>query len=71
MKRKWGCRARTAAMASGQKLSRTGSGPRRLPQVLSITSGRRSMAMSQRTPSQSPAIRMSSSRIRSRAAREA
>ena len=45
---------RTASVAFGQKSSA------RMPQVLSKTSGRTSMAMSQRTPSHCPAIRSNS-----------
>jgi hypothetical protein len=54
MKRKPGTRSRTRRVASGQK-----TGARR-PHVRSNTSGRTSMAMSQRTPSHCPAIRSSS-----------
>ena len=48
--RKFGCLRRTDSVAFGQKSSA------RMPHVLSNTSGRTSMAMSQRTPSHCPAI---------------
>ena len=47
---KFGCFRRTDSVAFGQKSSAP------MPQVLSNTSGKSSMAMSQRTPSHCPAI---------------
>mgnify|MGYP003694010037 CR=1 FL=1 len=51
---KCGCFRRTDSVAFGQKSSA------RMPQVRSNTSGKTSMAMSQRTPSHCPAILSSS-----------
>jgi len=59
MKRKPGTVSRTRATAIGQK------GRARRPQVRSNTSGRTSIAMSQRTPSHCPATRTSSPAIAS------
>ena len=59
MKQNPGTRSRTRRVARGQK------GGARRPQVRSKTSGRTSIAMSQRTPSHCPLIFSSSSCIAS------
>jgi hypothetical protein len=72
MKQNSGCRARTVWIARLQKEPSAGGTPpfgrARGPQVFSKTSGRTSIAMSQRTPSQRRAILASSTIMASRQA---